>query len=196
MAFPIVGFRCGPMEEYWVDSMAADSAVVRWRKVEQGTLFNVRLVGSDGSDTTYITADTSMALGGLVDTVRYNVMLRKQCRYTTTNYDTTVYGAWLSTLSFGHGPEVVGDTNVGIAAVPSEVFALVPNPARGSVSVVMSAAPGGHLSVLDMAGREWVSLPVEGPVAELDVSALPAGVFLVRLTTDADVSTRRLLLLD
>lgn len=196
VAFPIVGFRCGPMEEYWVDSMAADSAVVRWRKVEQGTLFNVRLVGSDGSDTTYITADTSMALGGLVDTVRYNVMLRKQCRYTTTNYDTTVYGAWLSTLSFGHGPEVVGDTNVGIAAVPSEVFALVPNPARGSVSVVMSAAPGGHLSVLDMAGREWVSLPVEGPVAELDVSALPAGVFLVRLTTDADVSTRRLLLLD
>jgi hypothetical protein len=184
------------MEEYWVDSLAADSAVVRWRRVEQGTLFNVRLVGSDGSDTTYITADTALALGGLADTVRYRVMLRKQCRYTTTNYDTTVYGAWLSTLAFGHGPDS-GDTAVGIDAAQAPTFDLIPNPARGNVSVVLpTEVQDGRLSVLDMAGRELVSRRVEHPVTVLDVSALPAGVYLVRLTTDTDVSTRRLLLLD
>lgn len=192
VAFPIIGFRCGPMEEYWVDSLAADSALVRWRKVEQGTLFNVRLVGSDGSDTTYVTADTSLALGGLADTVRYNVMLRKQCRYTTTNYDTTVYGAWLSTLSFGHGPEA----GVGVAAVQGEAFFLVPNPARERVSVVLPASmQGGRLSVLDMAGRERMTLPVQDPVEDLDVSALSPGIYLVRITTARDVSTRRLLVL-
>lgn len=192
VAFPIIGFRCGPMEEYWVDSLAADSALVRWRKVEQGTLFNVRLVGSDGSDTTYVTADTSLALGGLADTVRYNVMLRKQCRYMTTNYDTTVYGAWLSTLSFGHGPE----TGVGVAAVQGEAFFLVPNPARERVSVVLPASmQGGRLSVLDMAGRERMTLPVQDPVEDLDVSALSPGIYLVRITTARDVSTRRLLVL-
>lgn len=192
VAFPIIGFRCGPMEEYWVDSLAADSALVRWRKVEQGTLFNVRLVGSDGSDTTYVTADTSLALGGLADTVRYNVMLRKQCRYTTTNYDTTVYGAWLSTLSFGHGPEA----GVGVAAVQGEAFFLVPNPARERVSVVLPASmQGGRLSVLDMAGRERMALPVQDPVEDLDVSALSPGIYLVRITTARDVSTRRLLVL-
>ncbi len=192
VAFPIIGFRCGPMEEYWVDSLAADSALVRWRKVEQGTLFNVRLVGSDGSDTTYVTADTSLALGGLADTVRYNVMLRKQCRYTTTNYDTTVYGAWLSTLSFGHGPEA----GVGVAAVQGEAFFLVPNPARERVSVVLPASmQGGRLSVLDMAGRERMALPVQEPVEDLDVSALSPGIYLVRITTARDVSTRRLLVL-
>ena len=201
VAFPIVGFRCGPMEEYWVDSLAADSAVVRWRRVEQGTLFNVRLVGSDGSDTTYITADTALALGGLADTVRYRVMLRKQCRYTTTNYDTTVYGAWLSTLAFGHGPDSSGpgggDTNAGIGVAQIPAFDLIPNPARGNVSVTLpTEVQDGRLSVLDMAGRELVSRRVEHPVAVLDVSALPAGVYLVRLTTDTDVSTRRLLLLD
>ena len=192
VAFPIIGFRCGPMEEYWVDSLAADSALVRWRKVEQGTLFNVRLVGSDGSDTTYVTADTSLALGGLADTVRYNVMLRKQCRYTTTNYDTTVYGAWLSTLYFGHGPEA----GVGVAAVQGEAFFLVPNPARERVSVVLPASMlGGRLSVLDMAGRERMALPVQEPVEDLDVSALSPGIYLVRITTARDVSTRRLLVL-
>ena len=196
VAFPIIGFRCGPMEEYWVDSLAADSAVVRWRRVEQGTLFNVRLVGSDGSDTTYVTADTALALGGLADSVRYRVMLRKQCRYATTNYDTTVYGAWLSTLAFGHGPDS-GDTAVGIDAAQAPTFDLIPNPARGNVSVVLpTEVQDGRLSVLDMAGRELVSRRVEHPVTVLDVSALPAGVSLVRLTTDTDVSTRRLLLLD
>lgn len=195
VAFPIVGFRCGPMEEYWVDSLAADSAVVRWRRVEQGTKFNVRLVGSDGSDTTYVTADTALALGGLSDTVLYNVMLRKQCRYATTNYDTTVYGAWLSTLTFGRDPD--GDTTAGIGAAQIPTFDLVPNPARETVSVVLSGTKrSGRLSVLDMAGRELVSRRVEGPVAVLDVSALPAGVYLVRLATDTDVSTRRLSLLD
>lgn len=201
VAFPIVGFRCGPMEEYWVDSLAADSAVVRWRRVEQGTKFNVRLVGSDGSDTTYVTADTALSLGGLSDTVLYNVMLRKQCRYATTNYDTTVYGAWLSTLTFGRDPDggnnPGGDTTAGIGAAQIPTFDLVPNPARETVSVVLSGTTrGGRLSVLDMAGRELVSLRVEGPVAVLDVSALPAGVYLVRLATDTDVSTRRLSLLD
>ena len=209
VAFPIVGFRCGPMEEYWVDSLAADSAVVRWRRVEQGTKFNVRLVGSDGSDTTYVTADTALALGGLSDTVLYNVMLRKQCRYATTNYDTTVYGTWLSTLTFGRdsngggpggspgGGTGGGDTTAGIGAAQIPTFDLVPNPARETVSVVLSGTTrSGRLSVLDMAGRELVSRRVEGPVEVLDVSALPAGVYLVRLAADTDVSTRRLSLLD
>jgi hypothetical protein len=190
--FPIIGLRCGSMPYYSLDAYAGDSAVLRWRNAELGTLYNVRLVGSDGSDTTYVTADTSLALGGLADTVRYNVMLRKQCRYTTTNYDTTVYGAWLSTLSFGHGPEA----GVGVAAVQGEAFFLVPNPARERVSVVLPASmQGGRLSVLDMAGRERMTLPVQDPVEDLDVSALSPGIYLVRITTARDVSTRRLLVL-
>jgi hypothetical protein len=62
--------------------------------------------------------------------------------------------------------------------------------------VLPTEVQDGRLSVLDMAGRELVSRRVEHPVTVLDVSALPAGVYLVRLTTDTDVSTRRLLLLD
>ena len=40
-------------------------------------------------------------VGIISDSVRYNVMVRKQCHYATSNYDTTVYSEWLSYLSFG-----------------------------------------------------------------------------------------------
>ncbi|MBR6440799.1 MAG: hypothetical protein IKS44_01970, partial [Bacteroidales bacterium] len=44
-AFPIVGFRCGPIQWDTLDSYTSDNAVVRWRSVEEGTVYNVRLVG-------------------------------------------------------------------------------------------------------------------------------------------------------
>lgn len=199
VAFPIIGFRCGPMDAYWLDSLAVDSAVVRWRRVEQETLFNVRLVGSDGSDTTYITSDTSLVLTQQSDSVRYNVMLRKQCRYATSNYDTTVYGQWLSYISFGRGRIDTTGTNddpAGIApVVQREDFVLVPNPARAGTRVLLPpTALGGRLSVLDVDGREWHSRTVASTTEALDTSMLPAGVYLVRLTTDNDVVTHRLLI--
>ena len=64
------------------------------------------------------------------------------------------------------------------------------------MSVVLPASMlGGRLSVLDMAGRERMALPVQDPVEDLDVSALSPGIYLVRITTARDVSTRRLLVL-
>lgn len=101
IAFPIIGFRCGPMKNYWLEEYMGHYAIVRWRNTEPGTMYNVRLVGEDGSDTTIVTQDTVYVFNWLSDSVRYNVMLRKQCRYCTSNYDTTVYGGWGDTIFFG-----------------------------------------------------------------------------------------------
>ena len=206
VAFPIIGFRCGPIQRYWLDSYTGDSAVVSWRSVEEGTLYNVRLVGNDGSDTTYVTADTTIALTQLSDSVRYNVMLRKQCHYSTSNYDTTVYGSWLSYISFGidttgssnGGGSGSVDTTVsdttGIVQPRDEDFVLMPNPAQGRVQVVMpSEALGGLLTLCDLSGRELSAFDIVATLMDIDISKLPAGVYFAKISTGHKVITRRLL---
>ena len=194
-AFPIIGFRCGPIQWYNLDSYTGDSAVVRWRSVEEGTVYNVRLVGEDGSDTTYITSDTTFTFTQLSDSVRYNVMLRKQCHYATSNYDTTVYGQWRSNIYFGTTilPDTTGGDTVGIVLPDGEPFSLAPNPAQGSVQVVLpKSATGGELSLCDLTGRELMVRTVVRTEMELDISTLPTGTYLVKLTTPQGVSTKRL----
>ena len=199
VAFPIIGFRCGPMRYYWLDSYAGDSAVVRWRSVEQGTLFNVRLTGNDGTDTTIVTTDTVIVLTQLSDSVRYNVMLRKQCHYCTSNYDTTVYGQWTQAIGFGAGggSDTTGggsDTTSAIVQARGVDFVLSPNPAHGTVDVQLPAeALGGRLTLCDLAGRELINLAVEESWMEIDISELPSGAYLVKLATAMGTVTKKLL---
>lgn len=111
--------------------MVGGPRIVRWRNAEEGTTYNVRLVGEDGSDTTFLTYDTTLVLPQVSDSVRYTVMLRKQCHYATSNYDTTVSSDWLSYLSFGT-TILPPDTTVR-DTVWRTVTALSANPAWGVV---------------------------------------------------------------
>ena len=101
VAFPIIGFRCKPVPWYRLESYIVGSRTLEWANAEEGTVYNVRLVGEDGSDTTFVTTDTTLVLPMVSDSVRYTVMLRKQCHYATSNYDTTVSSEWLSYIHFG-----------------------------------------------------------------------------------------------
>ena len=62
-------------------------------------------------------------------------------------------------------------------------LALQPNPSSGVVTVVGNAADIEAVEVLDMQGRRQVS--VEG-TGSFDVSSLPAGQYIVRVTADGD----------
>ena len=262
IAFPIIGFRCGPVKQYWLDEYMNHNAMVKWRNAEEGTLYNLRLVGEDGSDTTIVTSDTVFVFNGLSDSVRYNVMLRKQCHYATSNYDTTVYSEWATSLYFGttildtvwrtvsvgsnhpymglvSGGGVyedsstvtlsatpfdgyafdgwddgdtanprqvlvvsdtaftalfhdVGDT-VGIRQAIDKGFVLQPNPASGTVQVLLpSPAQGGRLSICDLAGRELAARTVNGTTMELDISTLTPGAYIVRIHTIKGTAEKKL----
>ena len=187
VAFPIIGFRCGPIQQFLLDSYTGDSAVVRWHSVEEGSLFNVRLVGEDGSDTTFVTADTTFTFSSLLDSVRYTAMLRKQCHYATSNYDTTVYGTWRS-LSFGAPPD---DDTVGIVQPKGLKLALVPNPTSGEVLLTSGADLTG-IAVYTASGVPFLHLRAGGRTVRIDTSTWPAGTYLLQAITVAGTVTRRL----
>lgn len=218
VAFPIIGFHCKPVTQYWIIpyTYTGNSIALSWPSNDDGTVYNLRLVGEDGSDSTIVTTDTTVLVTQLSDSVRYNVMLRKQCNYATSNYDTTVYSEWLSYISFG--TTILPDTTtidttavdttvvdttvvdttvvdtVGIMHPMGEDFMLRPNPARGAVQIVLPAeALGGMVVLCDLEGRELIVRKAMTTTMDLDVSKLPQGVYLVKLLTSRGTHARRLL---
>ena len=189
-AFPIIGFRCGPIQQLFLDAYTGDSAVVRWRQVEEGTLYNVRLTGEDGSDTAFVISDTTYTFTPLSDSVRYTAMVRKQCHYATSNYDTTVYGEW-KTVSFGTTIVDPPDDSLGIARPAVEGFSLVPNPTSGAVLLTADAEMTG-VEVYTAAGIPFLRLPASGRTVRLDTSTWPAGTYLLEVSTTRGTYAKRL----
>lgn len=68
-----------------------------------------------------------------------------------------------------------------------------PNPVRGIARVsVSNARPGSRLLVLDTRGRAVREIETAGEIAEVDVSDLAAGVYVLRLISGSEAVTRRL----
>ena len=92
----------------------------------------------------------------------------------------------------------VVDHTEGVAAPEPTAFTLTPNPAKGIVTVAVEGTayrPGQSvLHVADASGREVLSQPLAAPRQQLDLSALPAGVYFVTLSTPQASCTQRLVL--
>ena len=84
----------------------------------------------------------------------------------------------------------------GPADVPAFGFASVyPNPVSGRMTVAFEAEGPARLDVLDLLGRRVATLH-DGPVAagqsvSLDAAALPAGVYVLRLASEAGTRAQR-----
>ena len=189
-AFPIIGFRCGPIQQLFLDAYTGDSAVVRWRQVEEGTLYNVRLTGEDGSDTAFVISDTTYTFTPLSDSVRYTAMVRKQCHYATSNYDTTVYGEW-KTVSFGTTIVDPPDDSVGFVQPEVDGFSLHPNPTSGAVLLTADAEITG-VEVYTSAGVPFLRLPASGRTVRFDTSTWPADTYLLTVSTARGTTAKRL----
>jgi hypothetical protein len=120
-----------------------------------------------------------------------------ECRRTPSDPTTTTEATWWTSRV------VVVPAATGTPAEPSpgaavaSLGALFPNPARGAVRVPFALAEAAdvRLAVLDVLGRE-VAVLLDGPQpagprgVTWDPAGLPAGLYVVRLTT-ADGSTVR-----
>ena len=97
------------------------------------------------------------------------------------------------------GPDELGTTQVDGRAPTAFAFGVAPNPAtaRAKVIVNLPASAQAKVSLYDLAGRK-VATVVDRPlsegenVCEVDVSGMPAGVYLLRLEADGRVAAKRL----
>jgi len=71
---------------------------------------------------------------------------------------------------------------VGINEVPESGFSLYPNPATNMVT--FETNPPSLLTIMNLNGQQLLTRQITEPKTQLDISTLPAGVYVVRLTND------------
>ena len=109
----------------------------------------------------------------------------------------TLPPASLTTVAVPVGRSVAAEG--GAEAGPFRLRGVAPNPARGDATVRFDLAEAADVSVrvFDVLGREVLAAPPQtlaagaGRSVSLDVSALPAGIYVVRLAAGADAVTGR-----
>ena len=129
-----------------------------------------------------------------IDTgIYYAARVRSQCSHSCPVHDTLVWSDWSEPVFFYAG--TMPDTaTVGIAEVERLSVLISPNPTSGRVNI-RASEPMRQVAVYDMAGKEVFEAEsvVPKPEWDLDLSSLPSGSYIVKVTTKSLTTTRKLI---
>lgn len=185
--FPIIGFRCDSV----VTGLRSYPSQGRVLWNDNGTEMYKVAVGYgnkpvDSAFWVFTTTDSVLYLDTLEHGVSLGVWVRSMCRYTTSTYDTVVWGPW-SSKAILYMP--LADIDV---VEPGVDFVLSPNPAAGTVKISCDE-PVLNVEMLNVAGRRVLSckgpLPADGLI---DLCQLPSGLYTVHVTTPSGIGIQRL----
>lgn len=115
------------------------------------------------------------------------VKVQSLCRYQYHDYDSTLLNPGMAQLGFRNNS--VGLDGPG-AAPRVEVY---PNPASGSLVLETGDDSPVRATLMDLGGRELMTVDLRS-TATLDVSHLPSGPYLLRLTTPTATTVRKLVI--
>ena len=157
-------------------------AVLQWNS-GSGDSYRVTVEGPDDT-VVYETADTTLRLDSLAPEAFYWVKLQSLCRYQHHSYDSTLLNPGV--LQFGFRNLITGVSGAD-ADLRVEVY---PNPASGSLVLEAGDDSPVRAVLTDLGGREVMAVDFRA-TATLDVSRLAAGPYLLRLTTPAATTVRK-----
>ncbi|MBQ6069347.1 MAG: T9SS type A sorting domain-containing protein [Bacteroidales bacterium] len=188
LVFPIIDTtqpRCWRHVGLNVRTQDSNGVYLAWESGENNRTWEVAYGRADEDPEGYSTLFThtpECVLTGLTAGAEYAVRVRASC------FNNTQYSSWTDTLRFTREGEplsivTIDDDGDGIR--------LMPNPARGLVTVLSSYRLSGVV-VYDLAGRAVLEQEEEGLSTTFDVSALAKGVYVVAIHTPAGIATKRL----
>ena len=194
LVFPIIEvdtFCVTPGEPYVA---SRDSLTVRVEWTDNSNLnWEVSRTAPGGDpDTGLITPTTNpyIEYTDIVNDSAYHVYVRGYC-------ETGIWDGWSDwstpcLIDSIPTPPTPPDPPVGITTLETTDFTLSPNPAKGMVTLKCADDMQGSIEIIDMQGKAWSRKALAGHHTELDVSALPAGAYLVRITTAKGSATKKL----
>ena len=78
----------------------------------------------------------------------------------------------------------------GIADIPTNSISIYPNPTQNELTIDGGDLQINRVEICDLAGRAVFGQPQGSPL-QINVSALPAGIYLVRIHTEKGIVTRK-----
>ena len=157
----------------------------------------VRLDGPDGYSRVAFRGEVKPRAG---QTISQSIRLRTTQRDPAGAYTVSLMAEEGSVVAPSESAETVATlpaTKAGAGLRSDEPLSVFPNPATDAATLRFAVAEttDATLVIYDALGRE-VARPIDGPaegatVARFDASALPAGVYVARLTTGVRTETAR-----
>ena len=180
LIFPIIELPCECSTNVTAAVDEEGCLTVSWDSLERQSQWVVS-VESSGLHIVDTVDSCRWQRCGLNPERSYTVRVRSRC----DNLQTHTWSNW--------SEAVTAVPLSGINAVPATDFTLTPNPATGVVAVTTEVGQG-TVSVLDLQGRQLLSVPLTGTTTTLDLTGLAAGTYHVRLTTPQGTAVKKLLL--
>ena len=183
-----VPLECLHVEGLRYDGLVDGNPMVSWDRCEGQDSYDVQYaaVGGSWQPVPSHNATSSVLYGDWVIGRRYMVRVRARCRHQCHIHDTLMMSEWCEPLEFTYGEWTEGVGECGVVA-GVELFTLAPNPASGVVAVRPSSMGDEYpavLTVSDTKGREVLRQTLtDGRLQTIDVATLPAGAYLITLTT-------------
>lgn len=182
LIFPILEVVCDVPQGVSASPMGAGHVLLRWDTGQWDTAWEVSYGPSGtlpGQGTVLATSEPSLMLSGISPDTTYVAYVRSLCTVRDTQWSD-----WSDSINFGR--------RQSIGAVAGNVTVdLLPNPAAERLLLTADA----ELSAIDVytsAGTHHTRLPATGRAAPIDVSAWPAGTYLLLVHTDRGTLLRRL----
>ena len=202
--FPIVrpdSLLCGRVENFRLEEHGEGYAVLAWhpsrpfRDLYSGH-FQVAVGGlGPQPDTTNLLMfnDTTAVLQGLDSGVWYSAWVRGECDHCgcPMHGETLIWGPWCGPVQFYLGSHQPGTQGIEDGDTPGPQFSLSPIPASSTVTVATEGLQG-TVAIMDLQGRELLSVLLVGRETVVDVAALAAGTYVVRVSTAEGFSTKKL----
>ena len=188
--------ECRRVEGLRYEGLVGGNPCISWEPWEGHDFYEVQYaaVGGSWQRAPNTNTTTCVLYAEWVPGTRYMARVRGKCSHQCHIHDTLMVGEWSDTVEFallGEDVETAGETEGG------GLFALAPNPTKGSVTVrpaVRGEEYPAVLTVSDAKGREVLRHTLtDGSPVTLDLGTLPSGAYLVTLTTRShQTGTRRL----
>lgn len=138
------------------------------------------------TSNSFVLTDSMLLAAGYHGNRFIKARVSKACNYMDSPYHTLVWSRPSEPQRFY---QLQASQGIGDVALPA--LSVSPNPAAHSLVV---EGEEGVLQLLDLDGREVLTRRLRGR-ATLDVSKLPRGVYLLRLTTPEGSATQKVILM-
>ena len=207
---PIIELRCTTPKAVRWTAIGSDTARFEWQLHDEAENFIVEVEDMIANTTTHDTLPSWQnyyTVHGLdTNTDCLQLRVQKSTRYTMKYYDTVVYSPWYELPLLGYLPEPPDttqpidttqpvDTNQGILMAQGLQFSLQPNPVHDKAEVQLAAPAdeGCTATLTDLSGRELqrITVPPATQSLTIDLTTLPAGTYLLTLSTPTASSTQR-----
>ena len=195
-AVTIIDYIAHPSYNVTDEIMACDSLLWQGQSYTASTVFSDSLLTAYGCDS-LVTLTLTVNHSTVGDTLSFSTQASSFEWYGTV-YDSS--GTYQQALVNSQGCDSlvtlilsIGSTQQGISETNDLPVSIYPNPATRAVTVNLPGNEAVLVSIMDLNGRTLREFSTLNSQFSIDISTLPSGTYLLRLTLPETTVTRRII---